>query len=453
MSLLESDNEQILNPAMQARFFELVEQLGQGLQGGEVLLCNLSAERSDFVRFNRGRVRQAGSVEQRVLTLRLVRNRRQAALSLAISGHAGEQDAPRAALQQLRDALEGLPEDPWLLINETPQSTSSVRRGKLAPAEAVVEQAVRAAGGRDLVGIYAGGTQCRGFANSLGQRNWHEIDSFNFDWSVYRQGDQAVKSGYAGFDWDPATLQQKAAAAAQQEQLLGLQRKNLAPGEYRAYLSPKALDDIIGLLSWGGFSARARATKQSPLLRMQEGRCLSDRITLMENTRDGVAPPFQGEGFVKPASVTLIHAGKLGDALVSPRSAREYGLATNAANGAEMPQSVDLSPGTLEDRHVLEALDTGLFVSNLWYLNYSDRPAGRITGMTRFATFWVEGGRIVAPVTPMRFDDSVYRMLGENLVDMTAEREMLLDPSTYGERSSSSARLPGALLSSLRFTL
>jgi predicted Zn-dependent protease len=92
-------------------------------------------------------------------------------------------------------------------------------------------------------------------------------------------------------------------------------------------------------------------------------------------------------------------------------------------------------------------------VSNLWYLNFSDRPAGRITGMTRFATFWVEDGRIVAPVKPMRFDDSIYRILGENLIDLTRSRKLLLDPSTYGERSTSSSRLPGALLSSMRFTL
>src|SRR5918992_2397038 len=107
----------------------------------------------------------------------------------------------------------------------------------------------------------------------------------------------------------------------------------------------------------------------------------------------------------------------------------------------------------LKADEALRALDTGLYISNLWYLNFSDRPAGRITGMTRFATFWVEGGHVVAPVTPMRFDDSIYRMLGANLVDLTRERELLLDPSTYGERSTSSVRLPGALLSALRLTL
>ena len=180
---------------------------------------------------------------------------------------------------------------------------------------------------------------------------------------------------------------------------------------------------------------------------------LSPKVSFTENTAEGVAPGFQADGFVKPQEVRLIVEGRLGDALVSPRSAKEYGLDTNAAGGGEAPQSLDCAAGTLAEADALAALDTGLYISNLWYLNYSDRAAGRITGMTRFATFWVEGGRIVAPVSPMRFDDTLYRMLGANLSDVTIERELLLDPSTYGERSTASSRLPGILISGLRFTL
>jgi predicted Zn-dependent protease len=434
-------------------FFELADRLARQLRADELLLCNLAAERSDFVRFNQGKLRQAGSVEQRLLSLRLVHERRQVSATLTIAGNRDDVEICSKSLAKLRDALAGLPEDPWLLINETPQSASSERRGALAPADAVVRQALSAAQGRDLVGFYAGGTIYRGFANSLGQRNWHQVDSFNFDWSLYLEADKAVKTGYAGFAWDEREFAAKLDAAAEQLRLLEEPQRQIQPGEYRVYLAPRALDELAGLLSWGGFSARSRATKQSPLLRMQEGQTLSPKVTLVESTAEGVAPGFQGEGFVKPAAVTLIKEGRLGDALVSPRSAKEYGLATNAANGSESPESLDVAAGTLDSRDALEALDNGLYISNLWYLNFSDRPAGRITGMTRFATFRVEGGRIVAPVSPMRFDDSIYRMLGEKLVDLTRERELLLDPSTYGERSTSSARLPGVLLAGLRFTL
>jgi predicted Zn-dependent protease len=438
---------------MKEQFYGLAARLEKAIGAGETLLSNLAAERSDFVRFNKALVRQAGSVEQSYLSLRLVRGGRQASASIALAGNEDDLAPASSTLGRLRDALKDLPADPWLLINEKPQSSSTERHGTVLPAQEVVEQALRCAKGRDLVGFYAGGTIYRGFANSLGQRNWHEVDSFNFDWSIYRQADQAVKTSYAGFGWSPVEFAARMQRAAEQVELLALPVRKIEPGEYRAYLSPRALVDIVGLLSWGGFSARARQTKQSPLLRMQEGRTLAPQVTLTENIGEGVAPSFQSEGFVKPAAVPLIQGGKLGEPLISPRSAKEYGLATNGASGDESPQSLDVAPGGLEEGKVLEALGTGLYISNLWYLNFSDRPAGRITGMTRFATFWVENGRIAAPVTPMRFDDSIYRILGESLVDLTRERELLPDPSTYGERQTSSARLPGALLSALRFTL
>jgi len=76
-----------------------------------------------------------------------------------------------------------------------------------------------------------------------------------------------------------------------------------------------------------------------------------------------------------------------------------------------------------------------------------------MTGMTRFATFWVENGKVIAPVDVLRFDDTIYRMLGDNLEALTAERELLLDANSYGARMLSSVTLPGALLSEMSFTL
>lgn len=433
---------------MKDRFFAAAAALARGLRAGETLLCNLSAERSDFVRFNHARVRQAGTVEQAYLTLRLVRGRRQASATLMLDGE-GHEDALRA----LRDSLDGLPEDPWLLINERPSSSESVRRGALPASREVVDLVLETSGSLDFVGIYAGGAQMRGFASSLGQRNWHEVDSFNLDFSLHGEGDRAVKGGYAGFEWDKGVFDRQVSSTLERFKALEEPKAEIGPGEYRAYLAPRALSEITTLLNWGAFSARSQKTRQSPLLRMQEGARLSPKVTLRENTAEGLAPAFQGDGFLKPDKVVLIEKGELRDALVSPRSAKEYGLAPNGAGGSESAASLEVEKGVLEEKDILEALGEGLYISNLWYLNFSDRPAGRITGMTRFATFRVEGGRIAAPVAPMRFDDSIYRMLGENLVDFTSERELLPDTSTYGERSTASERLPGALLKMLRFTL
>ena len=73
--------------------------------------------------------------------------------------------------------------------------------------------------------------------------------------------------------------------------------------------------------------------------------------------------------------------------------------------------------------------------------------------MTRFATFWVENGEIVAPLSVMRFDDSVFRVLGERLEGLSAERDFLPNALTFRERAVDSARLPAALVSELTLTL
>ena len=131
----------------------------------------------------------------------------------------------------------------------------------------------------------------------------------------------------------------------------------------------------------------------------------------------------------------------------------EYEVPTNGATTAEAPLSLDMAPGDLPRDRVLAELDTGVFVSNLWYLNYSDRSACRTTGMTRFATFWVENGVVQAPLSVMRFDETVLDVLGRNLVALTEERDFLLDAGTYGGRSSASTRIPGALVDDFAFTL
>jgi predicted Zn-dependent protease len=213
------------------------------------------------------------------------------------------------------------------------------------------------------------------------------------------------------------------------------------------------MEEIASLLRWGAFSGRAQATRQSVLARMQDGQRLSPKMTLAEDYATGVAPSFQHEGFPRPERIPLIEAGALAGSLVSPRTAREFGLVANGANGSEMCEALAMAGGDVPAQEALAALDTGLAIGNLWYMNYSDRSACRMTGMTRFATFWVEGGRIVAPVNALRFDDTLYRMFGDNLAALASEPELMLSPESYCARRLVSVRMPGALLSELAFTL
>ena len=440
---------------MQQRFYDLATHLTAKLAGDEVLLARLSGETSEFIRFNRSAVRQAGSVQQAFCFLELIRGRRHVKLAVTLSGEP-DLDRRRAedALRDLRDSIAHVPEDPHLLYATQVRSSASVGDDRL-PDPGDVLDAICAAGiGRDLVGIYAQGGIQAGFANSLGQRNWFATYPFHFNWSFYLRDDKAVKTTYAGFEWDQQAFQAKVDAAAEQLEVLARPPKTIQPGRCRVYLAPAAAAEFMTMLCWGGFSLKAHRTKTTSLLKMIEaGARLHPSVHLCENTRDGMAPNFQSSGFIKPDEVRLIAAGAYRDCLVSPRSAKEYGVEPNGASIGEAPESLDMAGGDLDAADVPARLGTGVYVNQLWYLNYSDRPAGRITGMTRFTTFWVESGRIVAPLNVMRFDETVYRVLGENLLALTKQRDLIPSASTYFARSTGSMRLPGILVDDFTFTL
>ena len=437
-------------------FHAIAEALDDLLAPGEFYTAWLRAETSDFVRLNRGKVRQPGSVSQCYLDIDLVQGTRHAVHHLALSGDlATDGAAIGAALTELRAVVPLLAKDPHLLHATEVRTTRAVRGSASPPAEQVIEAVLEAARGADLVGIYAAGPIARGFANAFGQRNWHEVHAFNLQWSLYHRADKAIQCAYSGLQWDDSILQARMADAHAQLGIVAMPARALEPGAYRAFLAPAAMEELAGILRWGGFSGRDLATRQSSLARMQgpEGVRLDPRVHIAESIAQGIAPAFQAAGFIRPDVVPLIDGGRLVGALTSPRTAREFGGTTNGANAEEMPEAFTMSGGDLASADALGALDSGLYIGNLWYLNYSDRPACRITGMTRFATFLVERGRIVAPVDVLRFDDTFLRMFGPNLEALTRETELRLEPHTYGERMLTSVRVPGALLSELTFTL
>ena len=440
---------------MRGYFEEIAAHLDTLARPGEVIISAFSAEESDFVRFNRSAVRQATAVRQAAWTISLIRGGKRLDSRVSVAGSlAADKPALAALVAELRDALDGVPEDPFLLYETAPARTQAERTGTLPAPERVIDEVLAAGRGVDLVGFYASGPIWKGFASTLGARHWHAVESFNFGWCLYHGRDKAVKTSYAGSAWESAAFTRKMGFAREQLALLGETPRELSPGAYRAFLAPAAVTELLGMMSWAGFGLKSRNTKQSALIRMiEQGERLSPIVSLAENTREGIASAFQGEGFTRPARVPLIESGSLSAPLVSPRSAREYGVPTNGANAGETPESLDLAGGSLEEARAIEALGTGIYVGNLWYLNFSDRSACRLTGMTRFACFWVEGGRIRAPLNVMRFDDTAYRLLGTNLEALTRERDLVPDTDTYGERSTVSVRTPGALLRELALTL
>jgi predicted Zn-dependent protease len=454
----------LVDPAWFAALAERVCGSASATGGGSTLRVSLylAAEDSTFIRFNHAAVRQATRVAQGDLTLSVSRTGehgvRRIEITRTLSGNL-ELDASTlsADRERLVIDLEAVADDPFLLLSDTVAVTHRHDHGLLPDTATLVASVARlsaAHGGLDWVGHCASGPVVRAYADSRGQRHWHHVETFHFEWCLVATADKSVKTVYAGTHWDDSEFERQVAEGAAQLPLLSRPAMKLAPGAYRTYFAPAAMSGLLGVTAWGGFGAKARHTGTSSLMKLARGEArLHAGLTLSEDASRGAAPAFTPEGDARPACTVLIDSGQARDTLNSPRSAREYGLVSTGADEGEYPVALHLAPGTLPRTDALAALGTGLFVSDLWYLNYSDRAECRVTGMTRFACFWVEDGRVVAPLEVMRFDDSILRMFGEGLIALTNESELILAGRVMRERPLASLRTPGALVEGWRLTL
>jgi predicted Zn-dependent protease len=180
---------------------------------------------------------------------------------------------------------------------------------------------------------------------------------------------------------------------------------------------------------------------------------LSKKFTLKEDFSLGLSPRFNDVGEVSPQTLTLIENGELKNFLTSSRTANEYKMESNFSSDWESPRSPVISTGNLHHENILKELGTGLYISDLHYLNWSDRESARITGMTRYACFWVENGEIISPIEDLRFDESYYQIFGSSLIDLTNFTEVIPNTGTYFERSIGGMQTPGILVSDFKFTL
>lgn len=455
------------------RFEQQFDSLAQAMPmlagDGAQWSLEFRAEASDFVRLNQGAIRQPGHVDRALATIRLLEGQRHASRMVALSGEAAEDRIRMAqAVAGLRSGLSSLTEDPLCTIETDASRSRRVERmaspgatqGVEQPsrpgdvARAIIEQVVNQTRGLDFVGILAAGPRARGFINSHGVHHWHEVDGYSFDFSLHHdQGElrgRAAKDSIHGRAWQAEAFAQRLERLRRDHDLLARPACAAPRGDVRVFLMPAAVEGLLSLMSWGGFSARDRMARRSPLQRLADGEAsLSDQVSIWDDVRASDASGFNSDGFRRVTPLRLIEQGRAVGACCNPRTSIEYGIKHTGADG-EQPEALVMAAGTIQMQDAMRALGTGLFVNRLWYLNWSDRQSARMTGMTRFATWWVEKGEVVGPVDPMRFDDSIYRMFGDALEGLTTGRDMIGDDSTYDERSLKTALVPGALLSSWR---
>lgn len=438
-----------------AHFKALSNRILSELLPGEQAALSYSGEDSSFMRFNNCKVRQSGTVLQADLSIKLWKGPKSYTKALGLSGDpAKDEELVTEALSAARAIMPLLPDDPYQAVPEGSSTSDTRYKGRLLANEDIPEKVLGPAEGLDYAGLYSQGYVCRGAANSSGARHWFETETFIVDYSAWLPNGRAVKSSFAGRDWSDAAYKEKLAASRKALEKLNAEEIVLKPGRYRAFISADAVAELTPFFSWNGLGERGLRQGESGFLALLEGREeLSAKFNLGQDFSLGLEPGFNSNGELAPQNLELIKSGKLVNTIVSARTAKQYGLKDNGAGEEESVRSIAIGAGNLREADAIEALDTGVYVSNFHYLNWSDVQSARITGMTRFSCLWVENGKIVGPIKDMRWDDSLYNMLGARLLDLTKERHLIVESMTYEQRGVGGSLLPGILVDGLSFTL
>ena len=425
------------------------------LLGNEKISIAFSGEQTYFMRFNKAKVRQNGTVDQGFFHITFWKNNRTYHFGFGTKMNI-EEDKKEAAqvLQNAREDIMLFPEDPYQSIFETAETSEAVYHGKLLDEACIPESILKPALGLDFTGLYAQGMICKGVITSCGAKHWVQTETFGADYSVWLENGRGIKSLYSGTEWNDEEYRKKLMQAKEGLTVLTVPKKKLEPGKYRAFISADALTDVTAFFSWNGFSERDMQQGSSAYLALKEGReCFSEKFNLTQDFSLAVEPAFNSNGELAPGKLCIIENGKLKNTLVSLRSQMRYGVKSNGAPASETMRSVVVGAGTLPESEVLKELGTGIYVSNFNYLNWSDLASARITGMTRFACLWIEDGKVAAPISDMRWDESLYNMFGSNLLAVTKERHLFSSTDSYDARTAGGCLLPGILIKDFNCTL
>ena len=440
---------------MEKVFKRLSDSLFEKLNDSELLVVGFEGEKSQFIRFNNARVRQTGLVDDGEIDLRFISNGRNCTGSFTVSGDF-EIDMKRgiSEIERMRLESKEIPVDPFLVEPTNAGSSREIKETNGLNFQDSVDFILPVMSDVDFVGILSNGKVFRGNANNLGQNHWYETESHCLDYSLVTPANQMVKGCYTGSDWNQLEYESYVNVTKEKLKLMERRPVKVETGEYRTWFEAAAVADFIGMFSWNGLSEASLRQGCSAFGRMHnQNDRLSKKLSINEDFRPGYCPKFNSNGEISQDSIKLIQNGDLRNTLVSSRSSKEYGVESNYAENGEYLRSPHMESGTIKQSEVISKIDKGLFLSNIHYLNWSDNAGGRITGLTRYACFWVESGEIVAPIETMRFDDSFYRFFGENLIDVEDKVTVVPETQTYQKRSLGATTCPGILVDSFSLTL
>ncbi len=276
-----------------------------------------------------------------------------------------------------------------------------------------VAEFVAAGEGLETAGSCVTDATVAAFANSAGQRLSGRTTLATLD-GIARTGssDGSARAAAAGLAaLDGRALGERAAAKARE----AADATDLAPGRYEVLLEPSCVANLLQFLFMYGFNGRAVEEGRS-FVALGEAQ-FDAAITIRDDAADpgtvGVA--FDAEGTPK-RPLDVVREGITAGVLHTRRTAAKAGTEStgHAAEGATwgaLPENIVLEAGPRSPEEMLAGMERGLLVTDFWYTRVLDPRTQVVTGLTRNGVWLVEDGRIVRPISNLRFTQSFLEAL------------------------------------------
>jgi predicted Zn-dependent protease len=370
-------------------------------------------------------------------------------LRLAVDGRVAEATANQTdaeALSRLvRSTLEAArlqPVDPGWPGLAPPAQAPDVDHWDPATADASPDERaarvgdfVRVAGDLESAGYCSTDGIVTAFANSAGQRLSGRATTAVLD-GIARTGTSDGSARAASVrlsDLDGSAVGADAVRRARG----AADAADLEPGRYEVVLSPACVVNVLGFLAIYGFNGRAVEEGRS-FARLGEQQ-FDTAVTLADDVTHpmAVGVGFDAEGTPK-RRVELVRAGTTVGLVNDRRTAKALGSESsgNAVAGAgpfgALPANLVLEPGDVAPDRLVAGVERGLLVTDFWYTRILDPRTQVVTGLTRNGVWLVEDGRVVRPVTNLRFTQSFSEALGPGAVRAVGSDLTLVAGGVFG---------------------
>ncbi len=376
--------------------------------------------RSANVRFAKNEMTTSGEYDEVTVAVSIALGKRQAWTSTNQTDPASLKSLVERAVAMARLA----PEDPETMPLLPPQTYATAppahdpKLDAMSPADraAIATRAI-AAGDREKVqiaGFFYRDAHERVIRSSTGLVGAHRESEAQY--TVTARTTDATGSGWAGRethlagDLDDALLSRTAIDKA----LRSASPRALPPGKYTVILEPQAVSEMLAFLV-SSMDRRSADEGRSYFTGKVGEKLFADFVNLRSDPTDPETPsaPYDGEGMpLRPQQ--WIDAGRAKELHVS----RFWGQKKDAKpTGRHHVYRLSGGQAASVDE-LVRGTKRGLLVTRFWYNRMLEPQTVMLTGLTRDGLFLIEDGKITAPLSNFRYNESPVTVL-KNVDAMT----------------------------------